>query len=95
METESAIYTLEIRLRDGRKVVKIGYSKDISERFKDSSLQPKTILRTNSHSKAKAFVANVRHDYKDVEVLPNYYPIEYTTLLDLRLINFENELKNA
>ena len=95
MINTKAVYTLEIKLEDGTKVVKIGYAGDIVKRFEFNTTSPTTVLYVDKPMTAKSFVAAVKDDYKHAEVVKGFYPIQYSTLLELRIINFENELKNA
>ena len=92
MKNTKAVYTLEITLATGEKAVKIGYTDDINERFKDADVTPTIVLYVDKPNMSKSFVASVKDYYRDVEIAPGFYPIQYSTLLELRLINFENEL---
>ena len=95
MKTKSAIYILQITLESGEKAVKLGYTDDINERFKNAENSPSIVLYVDRPNMARSFVASIKDHYKDVEIVKGWYPIHYSTILELVLISFEQEIKNC
>lgn len=96
MKNRAGIYTIEITLIDETRVVKIGFTMDILERFTSYGLYPANIMYISDENirRAKEFVAGVKSDFMAYEITPGYYPIDYADIIELRLITFEKKLQD-
>ena len=88
-EKRPAVYIYETVLTDGKRVIKLGYTSDMITKNIDA-----TFIYFMSFKAARKLVINFNEQFKSAQIIPNFFPEQYKTLMYLSFENYSKEMED-
>ena len=92
MRNESGIYTLELTLSNGERIIKLGWADNMAAKFHNSPNIPTTIYYTNKKKASKQMISDFNADFKVNNTPAGFFPSKYRIIMDIRIKMLEESM---